>query len=78
MTPGDAYRAKAAELHEKAKKEINPAARAELEGMALGYLRLARQAERNALTDIVYDPPPSRPDIHAQQQQQIQPKKEDE
>jgi hypothetical protein len=57
MPPGDAYRAKAAELFGKSATEANAEARAELETLALSYLRLADQADRNSTTDIVYVTP---------------------
>lgn len=60
MTQGDAYRTKAAELHARAKRETNRGTRAELESLALSYLRLAEQAERNSLTDISYETPPAK------------------
>jgi hypothetical protein len=81
MSVADAYRAKAAEIAEKAKAERNPVVRAELEALRRNYLRLAVQAEKNARTDIVYETPrrrpPAQPDQPAQQQQQRQPKKND-
>ena len=58
MTLGDDYRIKAAELRARARREANVALRQECERLALSYLRLAEQAERNAATDIVYEPPP--------------------
>lgn len=76
MTPADQYRVRAAELSAKARDETNPALKAEFEALALGYIRLAEQAERNARNDIVYEPPPERPDAQQQQQQQPQPKKD--
>lgn len=60
MIRGDTYRTKAAELHARAKREANPSVRAELESLAVGYLRLAEQAERNSLTDISYETPPAK------------------
>ena len=48
MAAGDDYRIKAADMHAKAKREIRPQARAELASLALAYLRLADQADRNA------------------------------
>ena len=48
MYAGDDYRIKAAEMYAKAKTETNPWTRAELEYLALAYLRLADQADRNA------------------------------
>lgn len=70
------YRAKASELTARALVERDPAHRAELDALALSYLRLAEQAERNSQNDIVYETPPSR-QHSAQQQQQIQPKKDE-
>jgi hypothetical protein len=58
MTSGDQYRVKAVELLAKAQQECNPQTQDELEGLAAAYLRLAEQAERNSLADIVYEPPP--------------------
>jgi hypothetical protein len=48
MAAGDDYRIKAADMNAKAKGETSLRTRAELEGLALAYLRLADQAERNA------------------------------
>jgi hypothetical protein len=62
MTPGDEYRVRAANLKARAKREAKPSVRAELEGLAQGYLRLAEQAERNSHTDIVYEWVPRAPD----------------
>jgi hypothetical protein len=55
MTPGDEYRVRAANLRARAKREVKVTVRAELEGLAQSYLRLAAQAERNSHTDIVYE-----------------------
>ena len=80
MTAGDSYRAKAAELVGKAAREIDGHNRADLYALAQSYLHLAKQADRNALTDVTYETPPSRPATQQpqqqqqQQQQQIQPK----
>jgi hypothetical protein len=62
MTPGDEYRVRAANLRARAKREAKPSVRAELEGLAQSYLRLATQAERNSRTDIVYEWVPRPPD----------------
>jgi hypothetical protein len=67
MPSGDEYRVKAAEIMEKAREEADPLLFSELAKLAFGYLRLAEQADRNALTDLVYEPP-----SHVQQQQQQQ------
>ena len=55
MKPGDEYRAKALEV--LAKAESNALMRAEFENLAVAYLRLAEQAERNAQLDVTYEPP---------------------
>ncbi len=47
MTPGEGYRLKAAELSGKAKNEQDILLRVELEQLALSYLRLAKQADKN-------------------------------
>jgi len=60
MTQGDAYRTKAAELRAQAKREATHSIRTELDSLALGYLRLAEQAERNSLTDVSYETPPAK------------------
>ena len=81
MSVADEYRAKAAEMAEKAKRERDPLVQAEFEALRRNYLRLALQAEKNAKTDIVYETPRRRPAAEpeqaAQQQQQRQPKKKD-
>jgi hypothetical protein len=41
----------------RAKSEQNPKLRSEWDFLAVCYLRLADQAERNDLTDLVYDSP---------------------
>ena len=80
MAAGDAYRAKAAELVGKATRETDDHNRANLYALAQSYLRLAEQADRNALTDVTYETPTPRPETQQpqQQQQQTQPKKDDE
>jgi hypothetical protein len=72
MTSGDAYRVKAAELHAKARQETNPALSSQLEALAQSYVRLAQQADRNALADVSYETPTVR-QPNVQQEQQIQP-----
>jgi hypothetical protein len=42
--------------------------------MALSYLRLAEQADRNAVTDIVYETPPEQPQVQQQQEPQSEKK----
>ena len=59
--PGDAYRIRASELNAEAHQEIQYAERrTELEKLAMAYLRLADQAERNAQNNVVYETPPQR------------------
>jgi hypothetical protein len=70
MPTGDEYRVKAAELNEKAAVEPNPILRQQFETLVLSYLRLADQADRNSVVDLVYETPASRPVV--QQQQQVQ------
>jgi hypothetical protein len=60
MPTGDQYRVRAAELNAAARCERNPEIRKEYESLALAYLRLAEQAERNSATDIVYETPRQR------------------
>ena len=70
MTTGDQYRVKAAEMYAMARAETETSARRALENLALSYIRLAEQADRNAHLDIVYETPPPQP----QPQQQIDPR----
>jgi hypothetical protein len=58
MPGGDAYRAKAADFAARAITAETPSLRTELEGLALSYLRLAEQADRNSGSDLVYETPP--------------------
>ena len=78
MAPGDLYRLKAADMNTRANRETNLLIRAEFENLALAYLRLADQADRNARTDVVYETPAYQPSAtqQPQQQQQAQPKKD--
>ena len=57
MTAGDKYRAKAAELRARARRETDANLRAELDNLAMAFLRLAAQAQRNNQADIVYETP---------------------
>jgi hypothetical protein len=75
--PGDSYRIKASDLKAKARQEPNAARRMELDTLAMAYLRLADQAERNSHNNIVYETPPRRPVVQQQQQQQ-QPRAKDD
>jgi len=71
MTSADYYRTLAADCAARARKETDPATRAEWDLMRAGYKRLAEQAERNATTDIVYETP-TRDQPCVQRQQQMQ------
>jgi hypothetical protein len=73
MPTGDEYRSKAAEIMERVRAETEPRLSAELAKLAYAYLRLADQADRNALTDLVYETP-----SQAQQPQTPQDGKKDE
>jgi hypothetical protein len=57
MTTGDDYRAKAATLRARAQREPDPTIAADFESLALAYLRLAEQADRNSQIDIRFDTP---------------------
>ena len=60
MGPRNEYLLRAAELSARAQIEANPADKLEFENLARAYLRLAKQAERNSQTDIVYETPPEK------------------
>jgi hypothetical protein len=72
MAAAGEYRAKANDLSARARTERSPALRAQYENLALSYLRLAEQAQKNANTDLVYETPA------VQQQQQAQPTKKEQ
>ncbi len=72
----DEYRRNAAECLSIADDHtITPQRKALLIAMAQSWLRLARQAEKNLTTDLVYEAPPP-PERSVLQQQQIQPEEE--
>ena len=77
MTDADNYRRIAGKLLEAAKSTADSAQRATLTDRALSYLRLAEMAEKNQMLDLTYETPMP-PAPVAQQQQQIQPKKDSE
>ena len=77
MPTGQEYRVKAADLFGRARNEPNQLVRADCEVLALGYLRLADQADKNATTDIVYETPISSVQPYGKWPQQPQPKKKD-
>jgi hypothetical protein len=58
MNRADEYRKRAAELVAQAALAKNPALALELTELGNVYMRLAGQAERNLVTDLVYEPPP--------------------
>jgi hypothetical protein len=65
MTPADKYRAKAAEMLANSQTETSPIARGELMKLAEAYIRLARLADQNARSDLVYETPVREtPDAH--------------
>lgn len=70
MAAGDQYRVLAAKCDAHAGRETDLTSRAEWEGLAKSYRRLAEQADRNALTDVVYETPPKTSTRQPQQQQQ--------
>ena len=57
MTQREEYLLRAAEFSAWAQSESDAARKVEFENMARAYLRLAEQAKRNSLTDIVYETP---------------------
>lgn len=75
--PGDAYRIRASELNAEARQEPDAERRKELKSLAMAYLRLADQAERNAQNNVVYETPAQRPAAQQQQQQQQQRSEDD-
>jgi hypothetical protein len=66
MATGDVYRARAAVFDARA-RTADPAQKAEFERLARGYRKLAEQADKNELTDVVYETP-----IQSQPQQSQQ------
>jgi hypothetical protein len=58
MANGDHYRIKAAEFHARAQCQATPRLQIQFENLAKAYLRLAEQADRNAATELLYEPPP--------------------
>lgn len=57
MTPADQYRVLAARFMARSKSEQDLKLRSEWHYLAVCYLRIAEQADRNSHTDIVYEPP---------------------
>jgi hypothetical protein len=60
MASREQYLLRAAELNALAQVENNHADKLEFENLARAYLRLAKQAERNSQTDIIYETPPEK------------------
>ena len=58
MAAGDQYRIKAASFHARALCTRSPRLRIQYENLSKAYLRLAEQADRNDMTEIIYEPPP--------------------
>ena len=56
MTNGDQYRVKAATIHAQAQAETDPEIKKHYEGLSRAYLRLAVQADRNAVIELFYEP----------------------
>jgi hypothetical protein len=71
MASGDDYRIKAADVNARARREASPQMRIELRNLALAYLRLADQADRNANLGSLTER--ARPQVQQQQQPQAQP-----
>jgi hypothetical protein len=71
------YRERAAECFRLARRVNDPQQRALLLEMARAWLRLFDQAEKNAKTDLSYEPP-SQESVPQQQQQQQQRAKDEE
>jgi hypothetical protein len=59
MTTADQYRVRAAELRAMAEKSTSATQQRLFESLAQAYANLAKQAERNSSTDLVYETPPS-------------------
>jgi hypothetical protein len=59
MTTAGEYRVKADEFRAMAQREADADRRTEYERLAQCYVRLANLAERNSLTDLVYETPPA-------------------
>jgi hypothetical protein len=82
MGKSEDYRRNAVSCLQLVDKTNDPAERAYLLEMARAWHNLAEQVERNSAADLVYETPPPGPSLvseqPAQQQQQIQPKKNDE
>jgi hypothetical protein len=67
MPTGDEYRRLAADLSERAKREPDSLTRAEFQNLAVAYLRLAAQADKNSKVDLVYEAREQRGQLQQQQ-----------
>lgn len=56
MVTADHYRTLAADCDARSRREQVPQFKTEWEQLARGYRRLAEQADRNSLNDMVYAP----------------------
>jgi hypothetical protein len=80
MNKSEEYRHNAASCRRVAEQTDGPAEKASLREMARAWHNLADQAERNSKADLVYETPTPRPGPQqpvVQQQQQIQPGKDE-
>jgi hypothetical protein len=57
LPSADRYRARALQFAEMANVETNPRLQLDYASLAEAYFRLARHAEKNQKTDIVYETP---------------------
>lgn len=60
MSMRDHYRTRAAEFHARARNESDGMIRHQYEVLAKHYSLLAERADRHALVDLIYEPPPPR------------------
>ena len=79
MAGSEEYRTYAAKCEARSKREIDPEIKAEWETMAKRYRRLAKMADLNAQTDVVYEPGPinagaGEPQAQQQPQGKLKPK----
>jgi hypothetical protein len=57
MASAEEYRRRAAEFKAKAGQAADASTAAEWQRLGRWYMRLADEADRNALMDVVYEPP---------------------
>jgi hypothetical protein len=58
MNSADEYRKRADDFSNKARETSDRLSAAEWHRLARWYVRLAEEAERNSMLDLVYEPPP--------------------